>query len=353
MANKTWQDLYAQYLNSGANRNGQWTNNNPNAESGNAGENYDNARYELDGKQYQPFLSGNGQLGGFGVKDGNFTDVYDTNGQFVTREYQDPYASLKGVAAIGLAAAGGYGLTEMGFGAGAGLGGADAATSAAWANGAGLGGDTLGAIGAGSGMGAAEAGGSALVGNGMGAFAPEAAAGSNLVGNGMGAFAPGTEVFTVPGEGGLLGSAGSAISSAASSGGSGLLGGAGKVASLLGGAALGSKPTTASQTQQSRLDPQMQKYLYGDGTDPGLLGNAQNWYNANKTGMNATMDQGLKTQLGVYTDPANMAGYKAMANKGQSLMSSPIAGNPFTSGQASLGSQIPNFTPRNLGFGRK
>lgn len=164
-----------------------------------------------------------------------------------------------------------------------------------------------------------SAGGSQLVGNGLGAFAPAEAAGSNLVGNGMGAFAPGTAVSTVGG-GGLLNSLSAAVPAF---GGSDLLKGAG----LLAGAVAGSKPTTTSNTTRSKTDPRLDPYIYGD---QGILAQAQQWQQANKTGLNPQMTRGLNTLTDVYTNPANKQGYQSMQNLGLGLMSSPIAGNPYT-----------------------
>lgn len=156
--------------------------------------------------------------------------------------------------------------------------------------------------------------GAQLVGNGLGAFAPAEAAGSNLVGNGMGAFAPGTSVSTVSTGG---------MAPAAVFGGSDLLKGAG----LLAGAVSGSKPTTTSNTTQSKTDPRLDPYIYGD---QGILAQAQQWQQANRTGLNPQMTRGLNTLTDIYTNPANKQGYQSMQNLGLGLMSSPIAGNPYT-----------------------
>lgn len=120
---------------------------------------------------------------------------------------------------------------------------------------------------------------------------------------------------------------------------SGAVGGGQNLAALIGaglGAASGGKTNTA--TTQSQIDPRMAQYLYGSGfgDQNSLLGAAQNLWQQNKTGLNPTMQQGLDMQRAALTDPAYAQSYTQMRNLGNSLMSQPIAGNPFTTGQAPM-----------------
>lgn len=108
------------------------------------------------------------------------------------------------------------------------------------------------------------------------------------------------------------------------------------LAGLLGavlGATQGGKSQTA--TAQSQIDPRMAQYLYGTGYgDPNsLLGAAFKQYQANPSGINATMQQGLDMQKAALTDPAYSQPYQQMRSLGTSLMGGGIAGNPFSQGQ--------------------
>lgn len=134
---------------------------------------------------------------------------------------------------------------------------------------------------------------------------------------------------------GLLGSAATTAGTTASKG-AGLLGATdlGKIAAIGLGAAAGSTPTTTSNTNQSKTDPRLDPYIYGD---QGILAQAQQWQQANKTGLNPQMLQGLNMQYNVNSSPENMGAYQQMQRLGSGLMSSPIAGNPFTSGSKNLG----------------
>nr|WP_145546385.1 hypothetical protein [Variovorax boronicumulans] len=98
-----------------------------------------------------------------------------------------------------------------------------------------------------------------------------------------------------------------------------------------------------SQTTQQQVDPRLGQYLYGEDDKGGLLKDVDLWYQANKSGMNDQMAQGLNTLYGVYTDPSTMAGYQQMANLGSGLMSTPVVGNPFSDGRAALGGGASNL----------
>lgn len=105
------------------------------------------------------------------------------------------------------------------------------------------------------------------------------------------------------------------------------------------GAGAASGGGTNTSTQQQQMDPRMQGYIYGSGAgDPNsITGAAQQLWQQNKTGLNPTMQQGLDMQRAALTDPAYGQAYTQMRDLGSSLMSRPVAGNPFTSGA------MPNF----------
>ncbi len=98
-----------------------------------------------------------------------------------------------------------------------------------------------------------------------------------------------------------------------------------------GGGGGGSSTTT-------EIDPRMAKYIYGtdDGSSGGLLGDANAWYQGNKSGLNDQMRQGLNQQWQTYNDPSVMAGYRQQQNLGSGLLGAPMMGNPFSDGRASL-----------------
>lgn len=111
----------------------------------------------------------------------------------------------------------------------------------------------------------------------------------------------------------------------------------GAVASAVVGGVMGSGGSSSSQTTTNEIDPRLAAYLYGEDGNGGLMSDMSKWYQANRSGMNNQMAQGLNTQWGVYNDPGTMAGYQQMASLGSGLMGAPVMGNPFSDGRASLG----------------
>jgi hypothetical protein len=114
-----------------------------------------------------------------------------------------------------------------------------------------------------------------------------------------------------------------------------MIGGVKNLAPVIGaiaGASEGGKTNTISQS--SKLDPVMQQYLYGTGfgDQNSFLGAAQNWFNQNKSGTNADMTAGMNQLRNLYSSPEYTQGYQQMRGIGQGLLSSPVAGNPFTQG---------------------
>lgn len=93
-------------------------------------------------------------------------------------------------------------------------------------------------------------------------------------------------------------------------------------------------------TQKQELDPRMQGLLYGDGKSTGLFAQAQSLYNANPSGMNDRMRQGLDTQYNYLTSPQYMQMMQQLMSTGGGLMGRGVAGNPYASrGSMGFGSQ--------------
>lgn len=200
----------------------------------------------------------------------------------------------------------------------------------------------------------AAAGGATLAGAGAGAAGAGGVAGDAVLPGALGAggsevaygsLIPGLEGYALPAAGGAAGAAGGPGSAGwgadlgmdglagatpaggmgttltgtvgggleASGGGMGLLSGASKylgpAATVLGGLA-GSQGQKTSQTSERKTDPRVDPYLFGDGTNPGLLGYTQ---------------QLLARQMA----PGGLAGYDQMQQVGQGLLRAPVAGNGF------------------------
>ena len=116
-------------------------------------------------------------------------------------------------------------------------------------------------------------------------------------------------------------------------------------ASLLGGL-LGSKGNDTKTTSTNAIDPRMGNYIYGNGsTTQGVLPAATDWYQNHQSGLNDQSLQGLNRQWNTASDPATAQGYTNMQSLGSSLMGGGVAGNPFTTGRASLNGGA------NLGMG--
>ena len=104
------------------------------------------------------------------------------------------------------------------------------------------------------------------------------------------------------------------------------------IGGLVGGLLGGDDQTT---TQQQRMDPRMDKYVYGENGQGGLLGDAFNLYQKQmgQGGMNPLMTAGLEAQRQFLTSPQYGLGFTNLMGLGQNLLGGGVAGNPFTSGQ--------------------
>jgi hypothetical protein len=113
----------------------------------------------------------------------------------------------------------------------------------------------------------------------------------------------------------------------------------GSVAAPVIGGLMGGRGNSSTQTSQASIDPRMADAVYGSG---GILPSGRDWYNANKTGMNAQMATGLDNQWNQHT--ASTQGFNQMQNLGMGLMGGGTAGNPFTGGGYIAPSQ-PSYAP--------
>jgi hypothetical protein len=252
----------------------------------------------------------------------NYGRLVDGSGSQIgdTKQWQADPDNAFGLAM--LAATGFAGASAAGAFSGSGAFGSGAASGGA--SGGGLAGTDLPAFSAYGGQGSA----------GYGLAGDVAAAPAGALSGGEAA-AAGTG-----GGGGLLGSGGGLLGTGVSMGDiGGYLSTASKFAPLL-GAVLGStgKLSSATQTSQNTLDPRIAQYLYGANGSSGLLGNVGQLYNQQMAtgGLNPLQQQGMAAQQQVLNDPGYQAGFNQMRSAGQGLLNQPIAGNPFTSGQASL-----------------
>lgn len=89
------------------------------------------------------------------------------------------------------------------------------------------------------------------------------------------------------------------------------------------------------QTQTRQMDPRLDKYVYGDASNNGLLADAQSVYNRQMAtgGLNDLQRQGMDMQYQYLMSPQYQQGAQSMFNMGSSLLGGGVAGNPFTTGQ--------------------
>jgi hypothetical protein len=104
------------------------------------------------------------------------------------------------------------------------------------------------------------------------------------------------------------------------------------IGGLLGGSSSKKGTTT---TSENKLDPRMDRYVYGADGQSGLLGSAFNLAQEQMKngGLNDLQRQGLDMQRQYLMSPQYQQGFSGMMGLGQSLMGGGVAGNPFTKGQ--------------------
>lgn len=115
------------------------------------------------------------------------------------------------------------------------------------------------------------------------------------------------------------------------------------IGSVVGGLLGGDEQT---QTQERKMDPRMDKYVYGANGDGGLLGTAYSLMQKQmKTGgLNPLQQAGMEMQRQFLMSPQYQQGYGNMMSLGQSLMGAGVAGNPFMQGMGmtrARGSNMP------------
>jgi hypothetical protein len=101
------------------------------------------------------------------------------------------------------------------------------------------------------------------------------------------------------------------------------------------GGLLGASGNKGSSTQSQKMDPRMDRFVYGDSGQGGLLGDAYKLYSQQMAqgGMNPMMQAGLEGQRQFLTSPQYSQGYNNLMNLGQGLLGGGVAGNPFTQSQ--------------------
>lgn len=102
-----------------------------------------------------------------------------------------------------------------------------------------------------------------------------------------------------------------------------------------------------STTSEKKMDPRMDRYIYGPDGQSGLLGSGfslmqQQMQNG---GLNDLQKQGLDMKRQFLTSPQYEAGMNQMMGNGASLMGAGVAGNPFVTGN------MPSFTMGGAGSG--
>jgi hypothetical protein len=127
--------------------------------------------------------------------------------------------------------------------------------------------------------------------------------------------------------------------------------GGGMLASSLLGGLLGGSSGSGSQTSTRTLDPRLANYVFGADGNSGLLSDVNGLYRQQMSqgGLNDIQRQGLGMQLQYLNSPQYQQGYQQMHNLGTSLMGGGVAGNPYNTGQRTLG-QIPMMGGRMGGM---
>lgn len=109
-----------------------------------------------------------------------------------------------------------------------------------------------------------------------------------------------------------------------------------KIGTSVAGGLLGASGNSSGETkvEQEKMDPRMDRYVYGPDGQSGLLGSAFSLMQEQMKngGLNDLQRQGMEMQRQFLMSPQYQQGYGSMMGLGQSLMSAPIAGNPFTRG---------------------
>ncbi len=123
------------------------------------------------------------------------------------------------------------------------------------------------------------------------------------------------------------------------------------------GGLLGGSGNQASTTQSNKMDPRLDRYVYGPDSESGLLGSAFQLMQQQmgQGGLNDLQRQGLEMQRQYLMSPQYSAGMNRLQNLGMGLLGAGVAGNPFTGGgvtrpgeggfsySAPMSAQLPSF----------
>jgi hypothetical protein len=106
------------------------------------------------------------------------------------------------------------------------------------------------------------------------------------------------------------------------------------VGGLLGGVFGSGGGGESSATQQMKMDPRMDRFVYGDSGKGGLLGDAHKLYSQQMAqgGMNPMMQGGMEAQRQFLLSQQYGQGQNNLMNVGQGLLGAGVAGNAFTQG---------------------
>lgn len=111
------------------------------------------------------------------------------------------------------------------------------------------------------------------------------------------------------------------------------------LAATVGGGLLGANASKkgTSETAEKKMDPRMDRYVYGADGQSGLMGSGFELMQKQLAtgGLNDMQRQGMDMQRQYLMSPQYQQGYGNMGSLGQSLMGAGVAGNPFTGGATS------------------
>ena len=121
----------------------------------------------------------------------------------------------------------------------------------------------------------------------------------------------------------------------------------GAVAAPLIGGLLGGSSGGNTSTQSQKMDPRLDKYVYGGDGNSGLLSDAQGIYKKqlSQGGLNPLQTAGLEMQRQQLMSPQYGQGYDAMRSLGMGLLGGGVAGNPFTGGATARSNTNMQYTP--------
>ena len=116
------------------------------------------------------------------------------------------------------------------------------------------------------------------------------------------------------------------------------------IAAPIAGAVVGGlmKDDGGQQVQEKKLDPNLQRYLYGESGQGGLLGAATGLQQQQTAqgGLNPYQNAGLEMQRQTLLSPAYTQGFDMQRQAGSALLQGGAAGNPFSSGMVGKNGRV-------------